>query len=275
MLSLLDKPGCEVRPTTRASFGVPLIHDPLPFLKTVHQLFHVEMGFKTSGCLFGSAATGNWVAGRSDLDLLIHVPEEQIDLFSSKIKEWQTEKTNPPLGGYAIFNTANTTMARALDDFDKRARPAASSIDLIDLWKVKNESRHLFGNDITSFVRAIDRVELQNWAMKHIQSFWIPIIDAGISFGDVSSEQKVSHSKVVWTATGVARILMLAEGTICNSKREALHWLQNRCVEIKPTLTILADNFDSPDDLVPGFSSIETRALGISYLRLLREVKQP
>jgi predicted nucleotidyltransferase len=67
------------------------------FLSRLEELFYTEMDQHTSACLYGSAVTGNWIAGRSDLDLLVIVPEEKNKAVWGKNKGMavETHKSNP------------------------------------------------------------------------------------------------------------------------------------------------------------------------------------
>ena len=249
-------------------------NDLLPFLKTFNQLFYIDMDLQTSACLFGSAATNDWVSTRSDLDLFIFIPESRVELFSKKIKEWQSMPKYPLLDGIVMFSSGNVLMAKRLYDFDKAAQPVAESIWLIDLWNIKNRSKHLFGNDLTTFIRDMGQEELREWAIKNIKDFWIPIISDGLSLGDESSEVKIPLSSLVWTARGVARMLMLTQGNICSSKREALVWFADKFPEIRETINLLREDFEKPDDMAMALNAKQTFKLGRFYLHLLREVKR-
>jgi hypothetical protein len=250
-----------------------IVNNLSPFLKTINQLFHIEMGFQTSGCLFGSALTDNWVAARSDLDLLVLIPEEEIELFGKKIKEWQSIPANPLLDGFAIFLSGNVLMAKRLEEFDKTAQRFDESIWLIDVWNIKNQSKYLFGIDLKTILPEISIRELQIWAIKNIESFWIPNISKGLSHLDESSEYKIPLSSLVWTASGVARILMLARGDICSSKREALRWLALERPEIRETINLFREEYDKPDDIAMTLSTKQAFTLGRVYLHLLQEAK--
>ena len=231
------------------------------------------MDCQTSACLYGSAATGHWVAGRSDLDLLVLVPQEKLDLLGQKITEWLSIPGYPFLDGFVLFSSGSGAMAKRIDKFDEPARAVDKSIELVDLWNIKNRSKHLFGIDLKTCVREIRQDELRNWTVKNIERFWIPLMSEGLSFGDASPEPTIPLSKVVWTASGVARTLMLAKGNNCSSKREALLWLADECPEIRETINLLGEEFEKPDSASRIFSGRETHELGRVYLRLLRQVR--
>ncbi len=163
-------------------------NDLLPFLNSIKELFHTEMDRQTSACLYGSAATDNWVAARSDLDLFALVPEEKIELFGEKIKIWKSIPTNPGLDGFVLYSSGNVPMVREFKKFEKAIRLTANFIPFIDLWNVKNQSVHLFGQDMKTFVREINREELKDWAIKDIENHWIPIMSYGVSLCDLTPE---------------------------------------------------------------------------------------
>ena len=164
-------------------------------------------------------------------------------------------------------------MAKRIDKFDEPAWSVDKAIELIDLWNIKNRSEPLFGIDLKTCIREISQKELKDWAIKHCERFWIPHMNEGLSRGDNSLDATIPQSKLVWVASGVARILMLAEGNNCSSKRDALLWLANECAEIRETVTLLAEEFEKPDSTSRKFSGRETHELGRVYLRLLQQVR--
>jgi hypothetical protein len=248
--------------------------DLLPFLNSIKELFHTEMDQQTSACLYGSATTEDWVARRSDLDLFALVPEEQIELFGEKIKIWKSKLGNPILDGFVLSSSGNVSMVREFHKFEKTIWHRVSFIPLIDLWKVKNQSIYLFGQDMKTFVRDIDREELKDWAIKDIENHWIPHLNALVSGSDASSGRKIPLSTLISMASGVAQMLMLARGIICNSKRELLKWLADEHIEIREKINLFREDFEKSDDLAITLSVREATALGRFYLGLLREVKR-
>lgn len=249
-------------------------NDLLPFLNSIKELFHTEMDQQTSACLYGSAATDNWVAPRSDLDLLALVPEEKIELFREKIKIWKSKPGNPILDGFVLHWSGNVQMVREFNHLEKATRLTANFIPLIDLWKVKNQSVHLFGEDLKTLVREISPEELKDWAIKDIENHWIPHLNAVVSGGDASSERKIPLSTLISMASGVAQMLMLARGNICSSKRELLQWLADEHTEIKEMINLFREDFEKTDDLAITLGIREANTLGRFYLGLLREVKR-
>src|SRR5258708_25736130 len=149
------------------------------------------MEHQTSGCLFGSAATDDWVPARSDLDLLVLIPEEKIELFGRKITEWQSNPTNPVVDGYVLFSSENIPMVKPFHEFDKPALPT-TSIWLMDLWNIKNRSKHLFGQDLKPYIREVGQEELQDWAIKNIKEHLIPHISLLLSGSKLSPEARMS-----------------------------------------------------------------------------------
>ena len=251
------------------SRGVFLANDALPFLEPLKDLLHVEVGRQTSACLFGSAVTDEWIAARSDLDILVIVPEKKLGLFGQKLKDWQRRTAHPALDGYVLHSSGNATMVRELHQFEKVSRPVGNFIPLIDLWNAKNRSRHLFGNDLRTLIPEISQEELRVWAIRDIECHWIPLLADLVSMADKSTETKIQLTPLVWVASGVARMLMLARGKVCASKREALQWLAEENSEIRETINLLIENFEKPDCVAPTFASKHTHALGKFYLRLL------
>src|SRR5579863_5670498 len=168
------------------------------------------MDQQTSVCLYGSATTDDWVTGRSDLDLFAFIPEEKIELFGEKIKIWKSKPGNPILDGFVLYRSGNVQMVREFHKFEKATRLTANFIPMIDLWKVKNQSVRLFGQDMKTFVREISPEELKDWAIKDIENHWIPHLNVVVSGGDASPERKIPLSTLISMASGVAQMLMLA-----------------------------------------------------------------
>lgn len=244
---------------------------PTSFLSSLEKLLYLEMEQQTSACLFGSSLTDDWVAGRSDLDLFVIVPETKIELFGEKIKEWHSDPARPLLDGFVLYPSAYGTMVREFHKFEN-AKFLGNFIALIDLWNVKNRSKHLFGEDVTKFVQEISQEDLKIWAFKDIEKYWIPLLNEIISRG--SPEAKIPLSTHIWLASGVARILMLTKGNICSSKRMALQWLADEYIEIRETIYSLKEDFEKPDNLANTLTTDQAFMLGRYYLRILREAKR-
>lgn len=162
-------------------------------------------------------------------------------------------------------------MASGFDECGKTARLAAETIWLIDLWNIKYRSKHLFGLDLKGFVRDISQEELRDWAIHNIKHFWIPMMNEGLSLGDSLSKSRIPLSKLVWTASGVARMLMLARGDNRSSKREALQWLAGESPDISQIVGLLSEEFEKPDCIGTTFTTENTHELGRAYLRLLHQ----
>jgi hypothetical protein len=248
--------------------------DPLQLSETLEALLHIEMGRQTSACLYGSAVSGEWVAGRSDLDLLVLVPEEKLELLGEKLKIWHSVPARPLLDGYVLYSSGNRVQAKELHALDRPPHPAESFVPLIDGWNIKNRSKYLFGEDLSASFRDISQGELRVWAIRDIGGHWIPFVGGLVSQANRSSESRIPLSTLICLASGVARILMLANGTICSSKREALRWLANECVEIREMVYLLIEDFEKPDDVAGKFTIEQAVDLGRSCLRLLHEVKR-
>jgi hypothetical protein len=246
---------------------------PSLFLSNLEMVLYLGMEKQTSACLFGSSMTNDWIAGRSDLDLFVIVPEKKLELFGNKIKEWHSNPANPLLDGYVLYASANGTMVKEFHKFEK-TRLVRDFIPLIDLWNVKNRSKHLFGQDVTQFVREISREELKAWAFWNIENHWIPLINDIVSRSTVSSEIQIPLSTLIFMASGVARILMLTKGNICSSKREALQWLANEYFEIRETINLLQAEFEKPNNVAHTLTASQAVKLGDFYLKLLRDMRQ-
>ena len=97
-----------------------------PYADKLNEFFYEGLGRQTSVCLYGSAATGNWVPGRSDLDLIILVPEEKLELLGQKIREWAWASTPkyPILDGYALSVSRSGRLVKRLDEFVKVTYPS-------------------------------------------------------------------------------------------------------------------------------------------------------
>jgi hypothetical protein len=241
------------------------------YLEKIHQLFYVEMERKTSGCLFGSAATDDWVPARSDLDLLVLMPEEKIELLGRKLTEWKLIPKNPLLDGYALFSRGNIPMVKRFWDYDKAALPT-TSIWLMDLWSIKNRSKNLFGQDLKPFIREISQEELQAWAIQNIKNHLIPHIKLLLSGSTLSPETKMPVTPLILIGSEVARVLTLVKGNICSSKREALRWLADGNPEIREMVNQIREDYEKPDEVAIRFTASQAFTLLEFYLRLLREV---
>lgn len=229
------------------------------------------MGQGTSACIYGSAMTDDWVEGRSDLDLFVVLPEDKVELFGEKINLWKSNAANPLLDGFILYQTNSGLMVREFHKFENAHRFTEKFITLIDLWNIKNQSKHLFGHDVASFVRNIDIDELRRWSFKYIEEFWLPLLRDLNSRGDPSIQ--IPLSSLIWMASGIARILMLTNGVVCNSKREALRWLGSEYPEVRNTMTELIKDFDKSDLDAFQLPGKQAMALGDLYLHILRDAK--
>lgn len=219
-------------------------------------------------CLYGSAATGNWVAGRSDLDLVILVPDEMLDLLGQKIREWAWASTPkyPILDGYALSVSKGGRSVMRLDEFVRVSYPSNVEIDLIDQWIIKNRSKHLFGSDcISSLFPDISHGQLRVWAFETLENML-----ASNPEGNVP-EPKVVLSKLIWSVSWAARMLMLLRGDVCESKREALQWLSNEYGEIRNLVCLLLDSYSMSDEGALAMTSEQSANLCKFCLGRLRQ----
>lgn len=220
------------------------------FSDKIKRFFYDGLDCQTSGCVYGSAATGNWVASRSDIDLVLILPEDRLEKLGELIKAWKSESENPILDGFAIFMSKNMIMAKRLEEYDDMARPVVGQIQLIDQWNIKNKSHQLFGEIPVHLVFPdIEKNQLRVWANKEINTFLKNI--------DVNNVPRVDVvlPKLIWVISWSARMLMLSRGIICDSKRDAMLWLANEHSEIKDLIGLLLEDYSKPADSVPAITA--------------------
>lgn len=230
----------------------------LPHADKLDEFFYEGVGRQTSARLYGSAVTENWVPGRSDLDLTILVPDEKLNLLGQKIREWTwaSRPKYPVLDGYALSVSRSGRVIKRLDEFVRVGYPSDATIDLVDQWNIKNQSKHLFGNDsIPALFPDIRRSELQAWALETLEYML-----AGNPEGNVP-EPTVVLSKLIWAVSWSARMLMLLRGHVCESKREALQWLASEHVEIRNLVSLLLDDYAKSDEAALSITSEESVVL--------------
>jgi predicted nucleotidyltransferase len=245
-----------------------LLSSSPPYADKLNEFFYEGLGRQTSVCLYGSAATGNWVPGRSDLDLIILVPEEKLELLGQKIREWAWASTPkyPILDGYALSVSRSGRLVKRLDEFVKVTYPSDATIDLVDQWSIKNRSKHLFGNDsISTLFPDISHSQLRAWAFERLKYML-----AGNPEGIVP-EPKVVLSKLIWSVSWSARMLMLLRGNVCESKREALQWLASEYVEIRNLVCLLLDDYSKSDEVALSITSEQSAILRKFCLGQLRQ----
>ncbi len=237
-----------------------------PYADKLDEFFYKGLGRQTSACLYGSAVTGNWVPGRSDLDLVILVPEEKLELLGQKIREWAWASTPkyPILDGYAL--SRGGLLVKRLDAFVKVTYPSDATINLVDQWIIKNRSTHLFGNDsISTLFPDISHSQLRAWAFGELE-----YMSASNPEGIVP-EPKVVLSSLIWSVSWSARMLMLLRGNVCESKREALQWLASEYVEIRKLVCLLLDDYSKSDEVALSITSEQSAILRKFCLGQLRQ----
>lgn len=239
----------------------------LPFQEELKTLFYDQLDQQTSAYLYGSAATGNWVPTRSDLDLLIVVPEDKLGLLGEKIKVWRANHGHPILDGFVLFSSYNVSMAKRLEEFHLPARPAGDEIQIIDLWNIKNQSKHLFGDDFVKGFPDISLKQLSEWARRELRNAFGP------SHGGDIPKIDVVLSKLIWSVTWSVRMLMLARGMMCDSKQEALQWLAQEHPEIRELVGLLLDDYAKSDTEPISISSDQSVTLRrFCFELMLREI---
>lgn len=60
--------------------------ESIPCLKEINDFFFEGLGRQSSVFIFGSAATGNWLSSRSDLDLVIIIQKDMVEILGTKIR---------------------------------------------------------------------------------------------------------------------------------------------------------------------------------------------
>lgn len=213
-------------------------------LNKVKKTFFDDLDQRSSVHIYGSAATGNWIEGRSDLDLIILLPKEMQVALSHKVREWGWESPlNPILDGYAFITSGDNLSILRLDELARVAFPNEAQIDLVDQWMIKNRSRLLFGEgSVDKLIRDISITELSNWAKKSLSSM------SRSNPQGIVPENEIILSKLIWSVSWTARMLMLSKGLICESKRDALEWLAIEHNEISASVRLLLKDFYNGDD---------------------------
>jgi hypothetical protein len=169
------------------------------------------------------------------LDLIILVSEEKLELSGQKIREWAWASTPqyPILDGYALSVSSSGCLAKRLDEFVKVTYPSDATIDLVDQWIIKNRSKHLFGNvSISTLFPDISHNQLRAWAFESLKHMLASNPEG------IVPEPKLVLSKLIWSVSWSARMLLLLRGNVCDSKREALQWLATEYVEIRNLICV-------------------------------------
>lgn len=243
-----------------------LLNSSLPFRDKLNEFFYEGIDHQTSAYLFGSAATGYWVAGRSDLDLVVLVPKEKLNLLGEKIRSWTSTPGLPILDGYALSFYGDSPQAMRLEQFLRVTFPSHTNIELMDQWNIKNRSKYLFGKDsINSLFPDISHSDLKAWAIKDLKD----------KFSTKSLEVNLPETKVLlgltWAVSWAARMLMLSRGTICESKREALQWLANEYAEIGSLVSLLLYDYNKSDSAPMSITSEQSKVLLEYCSQLMRQ----
>lgn len=209
----------------------------MQFLDKLNEIFYEGMDRQTSAYLFGSATTGEWVAGRSDLDLFIFIPKEKLEILGQKVRAWSSKSNFPILDGYAAYFSGDTLVTIQLERLLKVTYPSNTEIELMDKWLIKNRAKYLFGDSaINNLVSDINLNQLKSWAQEQMNylSKANPPKDAYDS---------TNLTRLIWVISYSARLLMLSKGNICESKQEALKWLSSEYYEIRELVNSLLDNY--------------------------------
>lgn len=214
-------------------------------LETIKDLFFEKMDRRTSAWMYGSAANGDWVPFRSDLDLFILIPEGSLELFSNKVRAWTWAGTNPILDGYVLYFSGSSVITLSLEQLASVAYPSEARIELIDQWYIKNRSKHLFGEDsLPTFLPEIAPIQLREWAIENLRRV-------------AKAEPRainLKFSELIWSVSWSARMTMLARGEVCESKLEALKWLSIEVPESSYIVSLLIEGFNNSDNTITPIS---------------------
>lgn len=236
-----------------------------PYLEKLRDHFYDQMDRQTSAWLYGSAVTGDWVSGRSDLDLLMFVPKEKAVSFGAKVRSWARTPSNPILDGHVIYLSEGSSEVISLERLANVAHPSSAHIEIIDQWYIKNRSKHLFGTgSLNTDIADVSFIELRKWALMHLQA-----LSKGTTRDGVTS-----LSNLIWTTSWAARMLMISKGNVCESKQEALRWLANENEEIRHLVNLLLADFYKTDIEASSMTLEQSLDLGKYCIELARREVQ-
>lgn len=234
-------------------------------LERLKDLLCDQMDQQTSAWLYGSATTGSWAPGRSDLDLIVLIPEEKLDLFGQKVRSWDRVPTNPILDGYAVYLSGRSLKAIHLEQLAKFRHPSPTFIGLVDQWYIKNRSKHLFGSgSLNTYFPDVTLDQLRAWALRELKN----LSEKGNARSCIPK-----LSSLIWSVSWTARLLMLSRGDVCESKLEALQWLANENNEgddISNLIGLLLENFHKSDDASVAITSEQDLLLSRFCIDLAR-----
>lgn len=208
----------------------------MPFSDKIDEYFFTGLNKESSICVYGSAVNGNWVSGRSDIDLIILIPQEKVGLLASQVREWSSNPDLPLLDGYSVYQTGRTLNFTNLDAYLRVNYPPAAKMELMDEWVVKNNSVQMFGKtQIKDLFPQINMNQLKAWGIDQINKL----------SKDQVPEGRVTLPELIWAVSWSARMMMLINGIVCESKKEALTMLGGEYPEIRELINVLLDNYDS------------------------------
>lgn len=233
-----------------------------PHLERLKDFFYDQMGQQTSACIYGSAASGDWVLSRSDLDLLIIIPKEKLELLGAKVRAWDRISTNPILDGYAVFLSGSSLEAISLERLAKVNYPSSERIRLIDQWYIRNRSKKLFGTEqLHTLFPEVSIEQLRISAFENLRE-----LSKGTQQGGMPK-----LSRLIWTVSWASRMLMLSRGQVCESKREALQWLANEYSEISSLIALLLKDFYKSDDVSMSITQEQSVLLSKACIELAQK----
>lgn len=140
------------------------------------------------------------------------------------------------MSGHSVEN-------KRLDDFVRVTFPSATRIELIDRWNIRNRSKRVFGtNEIETYFSEISLSETKRWARSELRDMSLQ------NPFNIIIEKELVLSELIWSVSWLARMLMLSQGTVCDSKRAALEWLASKYEEINIIVNLLLKDYSKSDN---------------------------
>ncbi len=251
---------------------VELMYNQL--IKELKATFYEELDGQSTGIIYGSAAIGDWVSARSDLDVIVLIESMAlIDKVSTQFKKWKSSHSHELLDGFLLIKDGSHLTAKSFYNFDSSPKSLSEAILTPDIWKIKNESKVLFGSaNIKSMVRSVDSVEMRKWAKENKKQFWIPSIKNSIAQISLLPQDKLLPlNPAIWIASGAARIKTLEMTGSCMSKQDALSWLIKKGEGPVDLIKMLLENYKISDSAAPKMSKVDAGLIAKHALSIIEE----
>ncbi len=241
------------------------------YLSELKYMFFDEMNQQTSGLIYGSAATDDWVSARSDLDVIIYLNSiELLEKFTLQFKKWNSLYKSELLDGFLLYKDDSSIRVKRFYNFKNSPCSIDEGILPPDQWKILNESETLFGVDnIREMIPKVSSEDLKKWASDNKHSYWIPSIKAKVNkIGEFPKDKQMSLNELIWITSGVARIKNLESTGQCSSKQDAIKWLIDNTSENKELLKQLLKYYDVPDSEAPKLNLYEAEQIVKTSLQI-------